>query len=218
MRLAKRAVEVAGTPDRGIWEYRTEPKPQTFSSLMCWVAADRAASIAARFSPNLEAGFRAEATRICEQVTKHAWNEQRGAYIGTYDSDNLDAALLQMAPLRLYAHNDPRLKSTVEAIWKGLSHDGWLMRYSEDDGFGRPAVAFVICTFWLIEALAVVGLTDEARGMMDAVHKVVSPVGLLSEDYDTSLRIMSGNFPQAYSHVGLIRAAFAAAPKWSEVL
>lgn len=218
MRLAKRAIDVVGTPDRGIWEYRTEPKPQTFSSLMCWVAADRAASIAKRFSPNLEAGFRSAANRICGEVAKRAWSERRGAYIGTYDQENLDAALLQMAPLRMYPANDPRLKSTVEAIWKGLSHDGWLMRYSEDDGFGRPTVAFVICTFWLIEALAVVGMRDEARRLMDEVHKVVSPLGLLSEDYDTSLRIMSGNFPQAYSHVGLIRAAFAAAPNWNEVL
>jgi GH15 family glucan-1,4-alpha-glucosidase len=93
-----------------------------------------------------------------------------------------------------------------------------MMRYSEDDGFGRPTVAFILCTFWLIEALALVGRTDEARSLMDAAHAMVSPMGLLSEDFDTSTRLMTGNFPQAYSHVGFIRGAFSAAPRWLEVL
>ena len=92
------------------------------------------------------------------------------------------------------------------------------MRYREDDGLGRPTVAFILCTFWLIEALVTTGKTAEARTLMDSAHQIVSPLGLLSEDYDTTLRTMSGNFPQAYSHVGLIRAAFAAAPRWGDVL
>ena len=218
MRLAQKAVDVAGTPDRGIWEYRTEPKPQTFSSLMCWAAADRAAHIASRFAPNLTDGFRNAADRIRGEVIARAWSESKSAYVGTYDHDNLDASLLQMAPLRMFPHDDPRLRNTVEAIWKGLSHDGWLMRYNEDDGFGRPTVAFILCTFWLIEALSVVGRADDARALMDAAHATLSPLGLLSEDYDTSTRLMSGNFPQAYSHVGFIRAAFSAAPRWMEII
>ena len=120
--------------------------------------------------------------------------------------------------LRIFPADDARMQSTIDAVWKGLSHDGWLMRYSEDDGFGKPTVAFILCTFWLIEALASVGRVDEARTLMDQAHKMVSPLGLIAEDYDTATHLMSGNFPQAYSHVGLIRAAFAAAPRWKDVL
>jgi GH15 family glucan-1,4-alpha-glucosidase len=201
LRLARKAIAVAGTPDRGIWEYRTDPVPQTFSSLMCWTAADRAA-----------------ANRIRDEIAAKAWSEARQAYVGAYGGDNLDAALLQMALLRLFPNDDVRLQRTIDSVWKGLAHSGWLMRYSEDDGFGRPTVAFILCTFWLIEALALVGRGQEARSLMDTAHTMVSPLGLLSEDFDTSTRLMSGNFPQAYSHVGLIRGAFSAAPRWLEVL
>ena len=218
MRLARKAVSIAGTPDSGIWEFRTTPKAQTFSSMMCWAAADRAEKIAARYAPLVAEEFKAAADRIRQEISARGWSESRGAYVGTYDGDDLDASLLQMAPLRLYPADDARLASTVSAIWHDLSHDGWLMRYREDDGFGRPQVAFILCTFWLIEALVTVGRTTEARKLMDAAHRIVSPLGLLSEDYDTTRHVMSGNFPQAYSHVGLIRAAFAAAPKWGDVL
>jgi GH15 family glucan-1,4-alpha-glucosidase len=218
MRLADKAIALAGTPDRGIWEFRTPPRPQTFSNLMCWAAADRAAIIAEKFAPARAASLRQSADRIRADISQRAWNEERQTYVGTYDSDLLDASLLQMAPLRLFPFDDDRLRKTVDAVWKGLAHDGWLMRYREDDGFGHPTVAFILCTFWMIEALALVGRTQDARDMMDTTRQMVTPLGLLAEDYDTALRVMSGNFPQAYSHVGLIRAAFAAAPRWLEVL
>jgi GH15 family glucan-1,4-alpha-glucosidase len=123
-----------------------------------------------------------------------------------------------MAPLRLFPWDDERLNQTIDAIWKDLGREGWLMRYRDDDGFGAPRAAFILCTFWLIEALALVGRSAEARTLLDTTLKVMSPLGLLAEHYDTTDRIMSGNFPQAYSHVGMIRAAFAAAPRWLEVL
>ncbi len=218
LRLARRAIAVAGTPDTGIWEFRTTPKPQTFSSVMCWAAADRASAIAARYAPAAADEFRKAAERIREEIATRAWSPKRGAHVGTYDGDDLDASLLQMAPLRLFPSDDARLSNTVDAIWKGLSQGGWLLRYREDDGFGRPNVAFILCAFWLIEALAVIGRIAEARTLMDAAQSILSPLGLLSEDYDTTTRLLSGNYPQAYSHVGLIRAAFSAAPRWTEVL
>lgn len=218
LRLARKAIAVAGTPDTGIWEFRTDPSAQTFSSLMCWAAADRAAAIARRFAPGEADTLAAAAARIRDEISTRAWSPTRGAYAGTYGGDGLDASLLQMAPLRVFPRNDPRLSATVDAIRAGLTHDGWLMRYREDDGFGAPRVAFVLCTFWLIEALAELGRVDEARALMDVAYTIVSPLGLLAEDYDTGLKLMSGNFPQAYSHVGLIRAAFAAAPRWADVL
>lgn len=218
MRLATRAVEVAGTPDTGIWEFRTEPTPTTFSSLMSWAAADRAAAVAARYQPAREDFFRDAATRIQKEILARAYNVERQALVGRYDGHELDASLLQAAPLRLLAADDPRLRDTVDRIWQQLSNGGWLLRYQEDDGFGTPSVAFMLCTFWLIEALAALGRMSEARDLMDTVANSLGPLGLMAEDFDPSTGLMSGNFPQAYSHVGFIRAAFASAPKWSEIL
>ncbi|MGH7163592.1 MAG: glycoside hydrolase family 15 protein [Planctomycetota bacterium] len=217
-RLARKAIAVAGLPDAGIWEYRTEWKPQTFSSLMCWAAADRMALVAARHAPAREAEFRAAAERIREEIVAKTWNEGLGSFVGHYGGRDLDASLLQMAGLRLLPADDARLRRTIDAIWKGLSRDGWLFRYGIDDGFGQPAVAFVICTFWLVEALAATGRAEEAKTVMRHLLSALSPLGLLSEDLETSNLRMWGNFPQAYSHVGLIHAAFAASPRWSNVL
>lgn len=216
--LARKALAVVGMPDAGIWEYRTEWTPQTFSSLMCWAAADRMALVAAKEAPSLEQEFRRAAEGIREQVIARAWNAKLGSFTGNYDGKDLDASLLQMVPLRFLPPQDPKLNGTVDAIWKTLSQDGWLFRYRLDDGFGQPTVAFIICTFWLIEALAATGRHDDAKAVMKHVHAALSPLGLLSEDYETSNLRMWGNFPQAYSHVGLIHAAFAASPRWDDVL
>lgn len=217
-RLARKAIAVVGTPDAGIWEYRTEWKPQTFSSLMCWAAVDRMSRVAAQSAPGLEAEFRRASARIREEITERAWNQELGAFVATYGGGDLDASLLQMATLHLLPAEDPRLRGTVDAIWKGLSRDGWLFRYRLDDGFGQPTVAFIICTFWLVEALASTGRVNEAKAVMDRIHSAFSPLGLLSEDYETSSMRMWGNFPQAYSHAGLILAGFAASPRWAEIL
>jgi GH15 family glucan-1,4-alpha-glucosidase len=217
-RLADRASALAGKPDRGIWEYRRDPTPQTFSALMCWAAADRAAAIADRFAPERAQDLRRTADRIRSEIAREAWSESRQAFCGAYRGNDLDASLLQMAPLRLFPKDDAKLLGTIGAIRDGLSHNGWLMRYRDDDGLGMPAAAFVLCTFWLIEALALVGRHNEARDLMNAARQLRSPLGLIAEDYDTVLQRLSGNFPQAYSHVGEIRAAFAASPRWLDIL
>jgi GH15 family glucan-1,4-alpha-glucosidase len=217
-KLAQKAISLAGIPDAGIWEYRTEWKPQTFSSLMCWAAADRMARIADLHAPDRAAEFRAAAAKIHSEVTAQSWSATRNSFVGHYGGADLDASLLQMVRLRFLSPTDPRLLSTIAVIHKDLMRGDWLHRYSLDDGFGKPSVAFVICTFWLIEALAAVGRPAEARAVFEKIHGALSPLGLLSEDYDTALSRMWGNFPQTYSHVGLIHAAFAAAPSWAEVL
>ena len=216
--LARKAISLAGVPDAGIWEYRTEWKPQTFSSLMCWAAADRMALIDDRHAPARAAEFRAAADRIKTEIIDHAWNAKLNSFVGSYGGEELDASLLQMARLRFLPDSDPRLIGTIDAIARHLDHDGWLLRYTLNDGFGKPSVAFVVCTFWLIEALARAGRREEAQVWFDRIHKAMSPLGLLSEDYDPQDRRMWGNFPQTYSHVGLIHAAFAASPAWSEFL
>ncbi|MHB8877676.1 MAG: glycoside hydrolase family 15 protein, partial [Myxococcaceae bacterium] len=139
-------------------------------------------------------------------------------FAGSHGGNELDASLLQAASLHLLPADDPRLHASVDVARAGLEQNGWMVRYRLDDGFGRPTVAFVLCTFWLVEALAALGRNDQAREVMDRVQSRLGPLGLLAEDVDTVSGTMWGNFPQAYSHVGLIRAAFAASPRWSEVL
>ncbi|MEK6630123.1 MAG: glycoside hydrolase family 15 protein, partial [Acidobacteriota bacterium] len=220
-RLARKAVAVAGTPDAGIWELRSSPKthePQTFSTLMCWAAADRMANVAARCCRDQESSLRADANRIRNDILNRAWSEAAGSLVASYGGKDLDAALLQAASLRFLPADDPRLHSTVDAVWRDLARGGWLMRYRTDDGLGTPTVAFVLCTFWLVEALAILGRPVEGRALLEQSLSALSPLGLLSEDYAADGRRLWGNFPQAYSHVGLIHAAFAASPRWSEVL
>ena len=217
-RLARKAISVAGVPDAGIWEFRTEWKPQTFSSLMCWAAADRMARISEQREHALAAEFQAAAGRIHAEVLANSWNSGKKTFVGHYGGMDLDASLLQMVRLRFLPAGDPRLTDTINAIHKDLMRSGWLRRYSLDDGFGKPTVAFVICTFWLIEALASAGRREEAVEAMNRIHAALSPLGLLSEDFDPSQSRMWGNFPQTYSHVGLIHAAFAASPSWTDVL
>ena len=146
------------------------------------------------------------------------WNAELGTFAGSYGGRDLDASLLQAIPLRLVAPDDPRAGSTIDAIGKVLMDNGWMYRYRIDDGFGTPDITFVICTFWMVEALARVGRLTEARELLDRVSRALPPLGLLSEDFEPATERFWGNFPQAYSHVGLIRAAFAASPAWNEVL
>jgi GH15 family glucan-1,4-alpha-glucosidase len=217
VRLAEKAVAVAGTPDAGIWEYRENWQPQTFSALMSWAAADRAAAVLARHRPAAAGAMAEAARRLHGELTERAWSPALGAFASTFGGAALDASLLQMAPLRFLPGDHPRLVATVEAIAEGLSRHGWIDRYRIDDGFGHPQVAFVLCTFWLVEALARLGRRDRAAALLDQALRASTPLGLLSEDYDPA-GVLHGNFPQAYSHVGLIHAAFDASPGWEEVL
>ena len=217
-RLARKAISVAGTPDMGIWELRNGTHPQTFSSLMCWAAADRVSSVLDRRRVEGALEMRKAAELIRDEIVSKAWNEAKGSFVATYTGTALDASLLQIASLRMLPASDPRLRSTVDVVWRELARGGWLLRYKEDDGFGVPTVAFIMCTFWLVEALVKTGRETEARELFERARAALSPLGLLSEDYEVEGLRMWGNFPQAYSHVGLIHAAFAASPRWSEVL
>jgi GH15 family glucan-1,4-alpha-glucosidase len=217
-RLARKAVSVAGTPDAGIWEYRNEWMPQTFSSVMSWAGAERMARVAALHAPALREEFEQAAEGIRSEIVARAWSPALRAFAGAYGGPEHDASLLQMATLRFLPPNDARLVGTIDAIRASLSKDGWLFRYRLDDGFGQPTVAFIICTFWLAEALAAIGRKADAKAVLEKARSALSPLGLLSEDYETSSLRMWGNFPQAYSHVGLIHAAFSASPPWADIL
>jgi GH15 family glucan-1,4-alpha-glucosidase len=215
-RLARKAIRVAGQPDAGIWEFRERWRPQTFTALMCWAAADRMSRIAGQHRPETRDEFAQASVQLREMLLAKAHDPERGSLVADFGGKEVDAALLQAVTLRLLDPADARMHGTVDTVRRELDQDGWLRRYRTDDGFGVPSVAFVLCTFWLIEALATLGRFDEARDLMQRVGKVRSPLGLLSEDLDPVSGVMWGNYPQAYSHVGLIHAAFAAAPRWSE--
>jgi len=215
-RLARKAISVAGKPDAGIWEFRSDWRPQTFSSLMCWAAADRMARIADQHQMGDSEEFKLAAERIREEILKHAVDRERQCLVADYGGSEVDAALLQAVALRFLPPEDERLHTTVDAVAADLAWHGWLKRYRTNDGFGAPEVAFMLCTFWQIEALARLGRSKEAQTLMAGIQHVDSPLGLFGEDVNPLSGAMSGNFPQAYSHVGLIHAAFAAAPRWSE--
>jgi GH15 family glucan-1,4-alpha-glucosidase len=218
VRLTRKAILVAGSPDAGIWEYRSEWTPQTFSTLMSWAAADRVAMVLEGRAPGAGAEFAAEAARLRAEIIKSCWRPDLKTFAASYGSDDLDASLLQMVPFRFLPRDDSRLASTVDAIALALGRGDWLDRYKHDDGLGTPQVAFVLCTFWLVQALAGLGRHEEARRRLETSFEALSPLGLLSEDFDPATRRLWGNFPQAYSHVGLIHAAFDASPRWPEVL
>ncbi len=215
-RLSRKAVRVAGQPDAGIWEYRKEWRPQTFSSVMCWAAADRMSRIARAHRPADAEEFVQAAARIRDEILQKGISHSRRSLVADFGGTEVDAALLQAVSLRLLPPTDPRMLGTVEAVRADLEHYGWLKRYRTNDGFGVPVVAFMLCTFWLVEALATLGRMEEASALMAQLPRVRSPLGLLAEDVDPTTGVMWGNFPQAYSHVGLIHAAFAAAPRWAE--
>ncbi|MBX7096301.1 MAG: hypothetical protein K1X89_01195 [Myxococcaceae bacterium] len=216
IRLARRAVSLSGQPDASIWEYRTEGRARTFSTLMCWAAADRVAQVAATHRPSVAAEFTAAAAKIRGEILSRATSPTHGGLVADYGGVEVDAALLQAVTLRFFGPGDPRALVTIDAVRRDLEHHGWLKRYRSDDGFGPPKVAFTLCTFWLVEALARVGREEEARKLLERVGELKAPLGLYAEDVEPTTGVMWGNYPQAYSHVGLITAAFAAAPRWSE--
>ena len=217
VRLAKRGIEVAGTPDAGIWELRTEWTPQTFSTLMCWAGADRLATVSRRFRPALEPGFREAAARIKALLRQTCVDSTRTTLVARPGSTDVDASLLQALPLRFLVDDPALAQGTIDVIQRELSIGAWLQRYRMPDGFSEHRLAFTICGFWLVQALVCTGRLSEARERMTALLAHQPPLGLLSEDIDPSTNALWGNHPQAYSHVGLIHAAFAASPAWSEV-
>lgn len=216
-RLTRRAMAVAGQPDAGIWEYRTDWRPQTFSSLMCWAAADRMSRVAKIHRPENVAEFAAAARAIRTEVLERAVHPERNHLVADYGGTEVDAALLQAITLGFLPTRDPRAHATVRAIADDLALEGWLRRYRTDDGFGVPKVAFTLCTMWMVEALACLGRTSEANELLSTIGRVKSPLMLFSEDVEPATGEMWGNFPQAYSHVGFIHAVFAASPRWFDL-
>ena len=197
--------------DQGIWELRSEPRHFLYSKLMCWVALDRAIMLATQLS----AGERVavwEATRdeIADAILTEGWSETAGAFTQSFGSDELDASNLMIPIVGFLPATDPRVLATIEAIEQRLTdHRGLVYRYVADDGLEGDEGTFLLCTFWLAEALAMSGQPVRARGVFDRAAAFVNDVGLLAEEVDPRSSELLGNFPQAFSHIGLINAAWA---------
>jgi GH15 family glucan-1,4-alpha-glucosidase len=217
--LGERAFALHDQPDAGLWEFRGRAHVHTYSAVMCWAACDRLAKIAARFGLDDRVDYwRGHADIIRERVLREAWNEQHGHFADAFGGERLDASLLLLADLGFVRADDPRFIATVEAIGRDLKRGNGLFRYIAPDDFGTPETSFTICTFWYIEALAAIGRKAEAREMFERVLARRNPLGLLSEDLAFDSGEAWGNFPQTYSHVGLIIAAMALSRPWQEAV
>jgi GH15 family glucan-1,4-alpha-glucosidase len=194
--------------DTGLWEYRTQPRHYTFSKAMCWVAAHRGAELATFLGmPEQAARWSAWADEKRPIILERAYNKERGFFTQAFDGDHADASNLLLPQIGLIDPFDPRFRSTVRAYEKELAPKGLMLRYKHPDDFGHTTSAFSICSFWWVEALAMMGEVDEAVGLFHRLEKYANPLGLFSEDIEPESGALLGNFPQAYTHVGLIHAA-----------
>jgi GH15 family glucan-1,4-alpha-glucosidase len=207
---AKCAEAVWREPDQGIWEARGNPQHYVSSKLMCWVAMDRGAKLAAMSGDaELQATWHASAAEIKQDILSHGLTAD-GVLRQHYDTDALDASTLLAAIFGFLPASDERLRASVLAIADDLTEDGFVLRYrteETDDGLSGKEGSFLICSFWLVSALAIVGEEQRARDLMERLLRVASPLGLYAEEFDTSTGRHLGNFPQAFSHLALIEAA-----------
>jgi alpha,alpha-trehalase len=197
-------------PDQGIWEARGKPQHYVSSKLMCWVALDRASTLAAiRGDPKLAVTWRATADEIRADVLTHGVSD-RGVLRQHYETNALDASTLLAGSFKFLAHDDERLRNTVLAVAEELTENGFVLRYrtdETDDGLSGKEGTFLICSFWLVSAFAIVGELQRARDLMERLLRIASPLGLYAEEFDPETGRHLGNFPQAFSHLALIEAA-----------
>ncbi|WP_298302743.1 glycoside hydrolase family 15 protein [uncultured Erythrobacter sp.] len=207
-------------PDAGLWEFRTREEVHTYSAVMSWAACDRLSNVAEHLGKTDRAQlWRERADRIAATIEEKAWKQtgDTGHYGASFESDYLDASLLQMVELRFLSPENERFQQTFAAVEEHLRRGDHMLRYAAEDDFGAPETAFNVCTFWLIEALHLAGRSDEARTLFETMLSHTTQSGLLSEDLDYETGELWGNFPQTYSLVGVINCAGLLSKPWSEV-
>jgi GH15 family glucan-1,4-alpha-glucosidase len=199
-------------PDEGIWETRGGPRQFSYSKVMCWVAFDRAIKLAEHHS--YEAPLdKWQRTRdaIHAQICSQAFNAEKNSFVEYYGSDQLNAALLLMPQVGFLPYSDPRIKGTIEAIERELMPAGFVLRYDTErvkDGLPPGEGVFLACSFWMVSSLHALGRDRDARALFERLIGLCNDVGLLAEEYDTGRKRLLGNFPQAFSHIALVIAAF----------
>jgi alpha,alpha-trehalase len=207
---AECATKVWREPDQGIWEARGAPQHYVSSKLMCWLALDRAAKLAEiRGDSALRATWSVTADEIRSDILEHGVDE-RGVLRQHYATDALDASTLLAATFGFLPGDDQRLRASVLAIADELTEHGFVLRYrtdETDDGLSGKEGTFLICSFWLVSALAVIGELQRSRNLMERLLREASPLGLYAEEFDAETSRHLGNFPQAFSHLALIEAA-----------
>ena len=207
---AECATAVWREPDQGIWEARGKPQHYVSSKLMGWVALDRASKLAEiRGDTDLAATWQVTADEIKADILAHGV-DKRGVLRQHYDTDALDASTLLAAIFGFLPRDDKRLRASVLAIADELTENGFVLRYrtgETDDGMSGKEGTFLICSFWLVSALAIIGEEQRARDLMERLLRVASPLGLFAEEFDVDTGRHLGNFPQAFSHLALIEAA-----------
>jgi alpha,alpha-trehalase len=200
--------------DSGMWEMRGEPRHHLSSKVLCWVALDRAIKLADQLGDYAKVSeWEAARDEIRDAVLERGWSESRQAFAQSFDSDELDAAQLLMPILGFLPATDERMKSTIDAIADGLTEDGLVLRYRNEEGLNADGLTgeegtFVICSFWLVACLAQAGEVERAQVLFDQLAGYANDLGLLAEEIDTRSGEQLGNFPQAFSHIGLIVAAY----------
>jgi GH15 family glucan-1,4-alpha-glucosidase len=200
--------------DSGMWEMRGEPRHHLSSKVLCWTALDRAVKLApvlGEFAKVEEWEKARDEIRVA--ILERGWSEKRGAYAQSFDSDELDAAALLMPILGFLPATDERMKATIDAIADDLTDDGLVLRYRTQEGMNADGLSgeegtFVICSFWLVSALAKAGELERAERLFAQLTGYANDLGLLAEEIDTANGEQLGNFPQAFSHIGLITAAW----------
>jgi alpha,alpha-trehalase len=211
--LADTAARRWSEMDQGIWEVRGEPRHYVYSKLMCWVALDRAVAMADQLGAAEQvAEWARTRDEIHQAISTRGWSERANAFAQSFDSDELDASNLMLPLVGFLPADDPRVLATIAAIEAGLTDEhGLVYRYHAGDGLDGQEGTFLLCTFWLAQALARCGQPARARTVFERAAAFANDVGLLAEEVDPAAGELLGNFPQAFSHIGLINAAWAIA-------
>lgn len=216
-RMGELAIAYFDKPDAGPWELREKEAVHSFSSVMCWAACDRLARIAGTLGrADRKEYWKGESKCLKNTIAEQIWNEAKGHFVSTFGGEDLDATLLLLAELGFVKPDDARFVATVEAIGRDLKRGDLLLRYATQDDFGYMHTGFLICAFWYVDALNAIGRRDEAKELFERVLKRRNSFGLLSEDADLKTGELWGNFPQTYSHVGLINCAMRLSRDWEE--
>lgn len=210
--LTEHVMRVWTHPDDGIWEDRAERKHYTFSKVMAWVTLDRAVQAVEHYGlPGDAARYRKVREEIRADILEKGFDPELNTFVRSYGAKTVDASLLLLAELGFVEASDPRFIGTVEAIERDLVHDGFVHRYDTrqiDDGLPTGEGAFLVCTFWLVDAYVMLGRLDDAEALFEKLLAVRNDLGLLAEEYDPIAGRQVGNYPQAFSHIGLINSAF----------
>jgi len=211
VQLADTAARRWHEKDQGIWEIRGEPRDFLYSKLMCWVALDRAVILADRLGASSRIGSWTQTRdQIREAIVTKGWSDRAKAFTQSFGSDELDASNLMVALVGFLPADDPRVLATIEATEDRLTDErGLVYRYRSSDGLEGEEGTFLLCTFWLAQALAQAGQQVRARAVFERAAGFVNDVGLLAEEVDPVSGELLGNFPQAFSHIGLVNAAWA---------